>query len=99
MSLVSVCSMTLPISMNIHSSLARRAWAMLWVTIRIEYFPRSSQISSSTAAVPFGPKVVLRERLANQLADVAIVFNCQNVHLDPVFETLKAPYKYFVTVS
>ena len=58
MSLVSVCSMTLPISMKIHSSLARRAWAMLWVTIRIEYLPRNSQISSSTALDPKGTAAV-----------------------------------------
>ena len=32
---VAVCSITLPRSMNTHSSLARRAWAMLWVTITI----------------------------------------------------------------
>ena len=32
---VSLCSIISPSSMNTHSSLARRAWAMLWVTIRI----------------------------------------------------------------
>lgn len=30
---------------------------------------------------------------------IAVIFNYQNVHFDPVFGTLKAPYKCFVTVS
>ena len=37
-----------------HSSLARRAWAMLWVTIRIVYFSRSPSISVFDPLDPLG---------------------------------------------
>ena len=51
---MSVFSMTLPISMKMHSSGVRWAWAMLRVTIRMVYLPRNSHRSSSTTSVPFG---------------------------------------------
>ena len=50
-------------------------------------------------ATAYGPEIVLREGLANQFADIAVVFNYQNIHLDPVLELLNAPYECFVTVS
>src|SRR5262245_44784787 len=51
-SAVGACSMSSPSSMKMHSSLVRRAWAMLCVTIRMVYLPRRSSIRRSMAAVP-----------------------------------------------
>src|ERR1039458_3900716 len=45
------CSTISPSSMKMHSSLARRAWAMLGGTIRMVYRPFSPNISSSMARV------------------------------------------------
>ena len=52
MSTVGPCSISSPSSMKMHSSLVRRAWAMLCVTMTIVYRPRKLSISRSMAAVP-----------------------------------------------
>ena len=54
MSSVEACSTILPISMKMHSWLARRAWPMLWVTITIVYFSPQAVDQVLDPLDPFG---------------------------------------------